>query len=88
MPYPAYGDMKQDEIVAMVSSPKFPEWCAEMERRLDAQIASLASMVGKVSQHDAERVHKKALETHRGIDMQLMLATGDDLDARKERMSR
>jgi len=30
-------------------------------------------------------LHRKALEAHRTIDMQLMLATGDDLDAMKER---
>ena len=31
------------------------------------------------------QVHQKAKETHRAIDEQLMLATGDDLEARKER---
>jgi hypothetical protein len=31
------------------------------------------------------RVHEKARDTHRAIDMQLMLATGDDLEAFKER---
>lgn len=30
-------------------------------------------------------VHHKAREAHRSIDMQLMLATGDDLEAMKER---
>ena len=33
------------------------------------------------------QVHEKARDTHRAIDMQLMLATGDDLEAAKERKS-
>lgn len=34
------------------------------------------------------RVRDKAKETHRAIDMQLMLATGDDLEAMRERKSK
>jgi hypothetical protein len=30
-------------------------------------------------------LHRRAVQAHRTIDMQLMLATGDDLDAFKER---
>lgn len=30
-------------------------------------------------------IHERAKDTHRTIDMQLMLATGDDLEAIKER---
>ena len=30
-------------------------------------------------------LHEKARETHRSLDMQVMLATGDDLETIKER---
>lgn len=33
------------------------------------------------------KLHKKAVETHRSLDRQLMLATGEDLEALKERKS-
>lgn len=33
-------------------------------------------------------VHQEAVKAHRTIDMQLMLATGDDLEAMKERKSK
>jgi hypothetical protein len=66
---------------------------ANVELILKPRNCGISHLAKWMREHDVSRLppawfadlHRKAVEAHRTIDMQLMLATGDDLEARKER---
>ena len=85
MAFLTYGDLTPAQIERAVSSPSFPAWCEKMQKRQDEALAAIFAAADAAIEENAAAVHRKAVEAHRAIDMQLMLATGDDLDAMKER---